>query len=151
MGNVSISLTDARDVLFRALFSVIFLGLGAEHIFSDDLIQELMPGWVPYPRLVSMTCGLWLVFWGAHILVGWRLRRAAYALGLFLIVVTIVVHLPGVLVMPVKIDASCQRLWDILQRSNLVKNLCLFGSCIHFIDYRVGRYSLEAIRNVRGS
>ena len=39
---------DVRDCIFRALFALIFVGLGFEHLFSDDLLQDLMPSWMPY-------------------------------------------------------------------------------------------------------
>ena len=45
---------DMADVLFRGLFCLIFVGLGAEHLFSDDLIRRLMPTWVPFERAVSI-------------------------------------------------------------------------------------------------
>jgi hypothetical protein len=34
---------DVSELLFRLLFSSIFVVLGAEHLFNDDLIQKLMP------------------------------------------------------------------------------------------------------------
>ena len=52
------------DLAFRGLFCLIFVGLGGEHIVDDALIQKLMPAWVPYKRLVSLACGLWLFGWG---------------------------------------------------------------------------------------
>jgi uncharacterized membrane protein YphA (DoxX/SURF4 family) len=135
---------DLADLTFRALFSLIFVGLGFEHLFSDQMLQLLMPTWIEYPRLVSIISGLWLLFWGSLIIVGWQLRYAAFALGTFLIIVTILVHLPGVLIAPIEVQAGCEKWWDILQRSNLAKNLCLLGVCIHFIYYQPGRYSLES-------
>ena len=135
--------SNVRDCIFRALFALIFVGLGFEHIFSDELLQDLMPEWVPYPRVASFLCGVWLLGWGGLIMVGWRVRWAGVALGAFLIFATLTVHLPGVLVAPISVNASCERLWSILQRSNLAKNLCLLGVCVTLIDYKVGRYSLE--------
>ncbi|MCZ6781517.1 MAG: hypothetical protein O7C73_07740 [Nitrospirae bacterium] len=64
---------------FRGLFCVIFLGLGGEHLFQDELIRLQMPAWVPWPRAVSILVGLWLVGWGGLILLGFRLRWAAIA------------------------------------------------------------------------
>lgn len=134
---------DLSDLIFRAMFSLIFIGLGGEHIISDQLIQHLMPTWVPYPRLVSFSCGLWLVFWGTFILIGWRIRHAAYALGIFLILVTLLVHLPAVYFNPSELPEQYHWMWQILQRSNLVKNLCLLGVCVHLMHHPLGRHSLE--------
>ena len=138
---------DLGEVVFRCLFCIIFLGLGAEHLFSDQLVQLLMPYWLPYKRAVSVACGLWLVGWGTLILLGWQLRRAAFALAAFLVIVTALVHLPGVFATPESIPTECAWLWTILQRSNLVKNLCLFGVCVHLLHHEPGKYSLQSYWN----
>ena len=134
---------DISDILFRSLFCLIFIGLGAEHIFSDELIQRLMPSWVPFKRAASILCGVWLVGWGTLIFLGWHLRLAAIALGSFVVIVTLLVHAPGVLRAPIEISSDCIWIWDILQRSNLAKNLCLLGVCFHLLHHSVGRYSVE--------
>ena len=79
-----------------------------------DAYRLLMPSWVPLPRLVSIACGVWLVSWGGLILLGRHLRWAA-----------------------------CGWMWDILQRSNFVKNLCLLGVCFHLLHHEAGKLSLE--------
>ena len=76
-------------------------------------------------------------------MVGWQMRLAAFALGMFLVVVTVAVHVPGVLTQPAALPPGSQWMWDILQRSNLVKNLCLLGVCFHLHYHQLGRYSLE--------
>jgi len=134
---------DEADFIFRAFFCLIFVGLGAEHIFSDSLIQKLMPDWMPYRRLISFLCGLWLFGWGSLILIGWKVHLSGIALGAFVIVVTLVVHLPGVMLIHTTMPAEWIWVWDILQRTNLVKNICLLGVCIHLLHHKVGKYSLE--------
>ncbi|MEL6348309.1 MAG: DoxX family protein [Myxococcota bacterium] len=134
---------DWGELLFRVLFSSIFIGLGGEHIVSDDLIQNLMPPWVPAPRLFSVGAGVILLTGGTMVLVGWRLKQAAWILGIFLVVVTATVHLPGVLLSPPPMPEETAWMWTVLQRSNLVKNLCLLGVCILLRDHQPGRYSLD--------
>lgn len=137
---------DLSELMFRALFSSIFLALGAEHLVDDRLIMELMPAWVPAPRLMSVTAGLVLLLGGTMVLLGWQLRRAAWLLGAFLVVVTAVVHIPGVL-LPAPSELGQQEwLWVVLQRSNLVKNLCLLGVCVQLGWHRPGRYSVDGRR-----
>jgi len=34
--------------------------------------------------------------------------------------------------------------WTVFQRSNLVKNPCLFGVCIHLTQHEHGRYSVDS-------
>ena len=136
---------DAAELLFRVLFSLIFLGLGGEHIFSDSLIQHLMPAWVPMKRLVSLGCGIWLVVWGAMIFLGYAVRRAAIALGAFVVLVTLAVHAPGVFARPEFVSSENEWMWQILQRSNLAKNLCLLGVCFHLLYHEPRRYSVSQL------
>ena len=75
---------------------------------------------------------------GSLILLGWKLRWTALALGGFLVAVTGFVHLPGLFSYPPGVSLECHWMWDILQRTNLVKNLCLLGVCFHLLHHRVG-------------
>ena len=137
---------DTRDLIFRALFSTIFLGLGSEHLMDDRLIQHFMPAWVGYPTLASRFSGFVLLVGGLSILTGYRIQLGARLLGAFLLVVTLTVHLPGVFQVPAGIPADAAWLWAVFQRSNLVKNLCLFGVCVHLTTQAPGRFSIDAWR-----
>lgn len=140
------------DLVFRFLFSLIFIGLGGEHAFSDELIQKLMPEWIPLPRLVSIFCGALLVVGGLMIALGYRLRLAAIALGIFLVIVTATVHAPAMMAAAAPIASEADRwMWDTLQRSNFVKNLCLLGVCIMLQHYQPGLWSLESYLQKRRS
>lgn len=135
---------DWRDLIFRGLFSSIFLGLGSEHLLDDRLIRHLMPDWVMFPALVSVLSGVVLLAGGLSILVGYRLQLGARLLGAFLIVVTFAVHVPGCFTVPPDIPADASWIWVVLQRSNLVKNICLFGVCVHLTTQAPGKFSLDA-------
>jgi uncharacterized membrane protein YphA (DoxX/SURF4 family) len=142
---------DTRDLIFRCLFSSIFLGLGSEHLLDDRLIQHFMPSWVVYPMLASRLSGLVLLIGGISILTGYRIQLGARLLGAFLFVVTLTVHVPGVFHVPAGIPADAAWLWAVFQRSNLVKNLCLFGVCVHLTTQAPGRFSIDAWRARRRS
>lgn len=135
---------DTRDFVFRALFSSIFVGLGLEHLLDDRLIQHLMPRWVGYPELASSVVGLILLLGGLSILLGYKVHRGAQLLGAFLVVVTLTVHVPGLFSTPEGISPEWSWLWTVFQRSNLVKNLCLFGVCVHLTQHEPGKYSVDA-------
>jgi uncharacterized membrane protein YphA (DoxX/SURF4 family) len=137
---------DARDLIFRGLFSSIFLGLGSEHLLDDRLIQHFMPAWVGYPMLASRFSGFVLLIGGVSILTGYRIQLGARLLGAFLFIVTLTVHLPGVFQVPAGIPVDAAWLWAVFQRSNLVKNLCLFGVCVHLTTHAPGRFSIDAWR-----
>ena len=141
---------DLCDLLFRIFFSLIFLALGAEHILSDDLIRRLMPSWIPMPQVASILVGIVLSVGGVCIVLGWRLRFAAVLLGGFVIVVTMVVHIPAVFLEQEFVNVSNQWMWDILQRSNLAKNLCLLGVCILLWHHEPGKWSLQQRLKVEG-
>jgi uncharacterized membrane protein YphA (DoxX/SURF4 family) len=147
----SLTRDDLFEFLFRALFCGIFLALGWEHLFSDNLIQRLMPDWVEPKRVASILAGLWLSVGGVLILLGWRLRFAAVWLGIFLLAVTTLVHLPGIIRGNSALPAELAWMWQILQRTNLAKNICLLGVCFHLYTHKPGRLSLTARLAARGA
>jgi uncharacterized membrane protein YphA (DoxX/SURF4 family) len=128
------------------LFSTIFLALGSEHLWDDHLIQQMMPTWLPAKHFFSTVAGMWLLVGGAMVFLGYRLRFAGYLLGTFLIVVTFVIHAPNLIAVPPDLAPEWHWLWNVYQRSNFVKNLCLLGVCFHLIHHEVGCYSLDTWR-----
>ena len=135
---------DVTDLIFRVLFSLIFLGLGLEHLFSDEMIQGMMPQWLSCRRPLSFFSGTVLLVGGLSVLLGFYTTRGAILLGSFLVIVTVLIHLPGTWARPEGLPEAWGWLWDVYQRSNLVKNLCLIGVCFHLINHRPGKYSLDA-------
>ena len=134
---------DVGDLLFRVLFSLIFVGLGLEHLLDDHLIQALMPEWLPFKRPLSIGAGLVLLAGGLSLMLGFRIHLGATVLAFFLIAVTLVIHVPALFHRPPGLPTDWGWLWDVFQRSNLFKNLCLLGGCIHLVDHEVGRFSLD--------
>lgn len=133
---------DASELLFRLLFSSIFVVLGAEHLFRDELIQQLMPDWLPMKRACSIASGLILLVGGASIALGVRVQEGAILLGVFLIVVTFVIHVPGMFRPSDFVAPEDMWLWDLYQRSNFIKNVCLLGVCFHLLTHEPGPYTL---------
>jgi uncharacterized membrane protein len=70
---------DVSELMFRLLFSSIFVVLGAEHLFHDDLIQQLMPEWLPMKRAFSVASGVILLLGGASIALGVRVQEGAHS------------------------------------------------------------------------
>lgn len=133
---------DLSELIFRILFSLIFLVLGAEHIFRDELIQRMMPEFLPLKRTISIGCGIILVGGGLMIMLGYRIHLAATILGLFLIAVTLAIHAPALLSAPLDLPDEWHWLWDLYQRSNFIKNLCLLGVCFFLLHHEPGKYRL---------
>lgn len=135
---------DTSDLVFRVLFSTIFIGLGVEHLVSDTLLQTLMPDWLGPKRLASLASGGILLAGGLSIALGYKVDVGATVLAGFLVLVTAIVHAPGLVGAPPPRAEGCAWLWQVYQRSNFVKNICLFGVCIHLVTHRTGRHSLDA-------
>jgi uncharacterized membrane protein YphA (DoxX/SURF4 family) len=142
---------DSSELVFRLLFSSIFIVLGGEHLLSDDLIQRLMPEALPLKRGFSLAAGLLLIGGGASIALGYRVYWAASALAAFLVLVTLLVHIPGMFQSPTGLSAQWAWVWDLYQRSNFIKNVCLLGVCFHFFYHEPGRYSVEQWLKNRGA
>jgi uncharacterized membrane protein YphA (DoxX/SURF4 family) len=138
----NLATNDVSELLFRLLFSSIFVVLGAEHLFNDALIQQLMPEWLPMKRVCSIASGIILLVGGASIALGVRVQEGAILLGLFLIVVTLAIHVPGMLQAPDFIVPDDMWLWDLYQRSNFIKNVCLLGVCFHLLTHETGSLTL---------
>ena len=134
---------NLTDLIFRILFSLIFLGLGMEHLFSDALIQGMMPDWMVYKRALSLTAGAILLTGGVSVALGFRTTYGAILLGAFVLTVTLVIHVPALFQQPGNLPEDWRWLWDVYQRSNLVKNLCLLGVCFHLINHQIGKYSMD--------
>lgn len=135
---------DLSELLFRLLFSSIFVVLGAEHLFDDELIQKLMPEWLPMKRAGSVASGVILLVGGASIALGVRVQEGAILLGVFLIVVTLVIHVPGMFQPADFVAPEDMWLWDVYQRSNFIKNVCLLGVCFHLMTHELGPHTLPA-------
>ena len=76
---------DLTELVFRILFSLIFLGLGMEHLFSDHLIQDMMPDWLVYKRALSIIAGIILLTGGLSVLLGYHMMWGGLLLCGFLV------------------------------------------------------------------
>lgn len=97
IGKVKLINQDFADLLFRVLFCLTFIDLGGEYLVKDDLIQKLMPNWLPITKIVSIGYGLILLLGGGLIALGYNLSFTAILLGAFLIIVTPIIHAPDIL------------------------------------------------------
>lgn len=129
------SLFATADLVFRALFSLIFLVAGVGHFIQADLMVERLvaaplggvaTSIAPASVMISAT-GVVLVAGGALLALGLRTRIAAVALIAVLIPITGTVHLaPG----PDHMGP-------------LFKNIALLGGLVHFAIRGPGSWSLD--------
>ena len=80
--------------------------------------------------------------WGGGTLV---LFGRATGLGAFAAVVTLAVHVPGGLARPVFVESEALWLWDILQRTNLVKKHLLVGGLFSLFTPSAGQIQSSAV------
>ncbi len=128
------ALDDVADVLFRVLFSLIFVVAGVGHfVRPHELVTRLLEAplsWLatavaPASLLILLT-GVILVPAGLALLLGFWTRPAAVLLLIVLVPITITV--------------------DVGNPKNmgpLFKNIALFGGLIHFAAKGAGGYALD--------
>lgn len=122
-------------LIFRILFSLIFIVAGAGHLLSPDgIVRRLQaaPGAflveaLP-PKLVVFASGGVLLIGGLALLTGLLTRWAAVALAAVLIPITLTVQVGG---------------GEML--GPLFKNVALMGGLLHFATEGGGRFSLDTV------
>lgn len=126
-------LGPASDLLFRGLFSAVFVAAGIAHFTQHDVMLARMQD-APFfdlvrllgsPSLMLYASGAVLTAAGCALLFGFQTRWAALALLLTLIPITATVHLaPG-------------------HAGPLFKNVALMGGLIHFAVRGPGVWGLD--------
>lgn len=140
-GRASQGVLDLADVVFRALFSAIFIAAGAGHlvrpmIFVERLVAaplgHLATSLGP-PKLLVVLSGIALLAGGTGLLLGFYTRVAALLLIAVLVPITITVDLGHTNAL-----------------GPLFKNIALLGGLVHFAAHGPGAYSVESAFRSRG-
>lgn len=121
-------LTNLALLVARILFSIIFLwsGFGKAMGFAASVDQLAKLG-VPLPMIVSLLVVALQIVGGLMILVGYGIKPAALALGVFSIAAAILVHF----------DLS-----DRNQTIHFLKNLAIAGGFLALAVTGAGAYSI---------
>lgn len=130
---------DASDVIFRVLFSLIFLFGGLGHFGNKEALQaglESAPNaylatMIASPELLMSLSGVALLVGGLALAAGFQARWAALGLFLVLLAMTVTVH----------IGNSGPHIVHVF------KNTALLGGLIHFSVKGAGAYSVDALMN----
>jgi len=125
---------DRSDLIFRSLFSLIFIVGGAGHFGQHEVMLTRLEGspWlslvnsVASPSLLLYMSGVTLLLGGIALLFGFFARQAALLLLVTLIPITFVIHIAPDHVGP------------------LLKNVAIMGGLIHFFVHGPGAYSIDS-------
>ena len=71
----------------RWLLVLLYVSFGVFHLAAPDSFLPIMPPWVPYPREVVLTTGLWEIAGGLSLLPARFRRFAGVAMALYAVVV----------------------------------------------------------------
>lgn len=120
-------------VLGRLLFAAIFIASAPMH-FSQKMIDMAASQGVPLASIAVPASGLLALAGGLSILLGYRAKLGAWALLLFLLPVTLMMH----------------RFWSApdkdamtLQMTMFMKNLALIGGALLITQFGAGPMSLD--------
>ncbi|MCW5935959.1 MAG: DoxX family protein [Fimbriimonadaceae bacterium] len=120
----------------RFLFSAIFVASAPMH-FSQRMIDMAASHGVPLAAIAVPASGLLSLAGGLSILLGYRARLGAWALVLFLLPVTLMMH---------QFWAVADTEAATLQLTMFMKNLALIGGALLITQFGSGPMSLDQCR-----
>lgn len=139
--SVSISTENAFTGLIiflgRLLFAFIFL-LSAPRLFSAQSASFAAQHGLPAASFLVPAAGILAGLGGLSILIGYRARFGAWAIVIFLVVVTPVMHNFWSAADPAAAQA---------QLTNFLKNLAMLGGALLITQFGAGPWSLDARRH----
>lgn len=120
----------------RALYALIFLMSAPLHFTAADIGYAAQQG-VPFPHLLVPASGLLALVGALSILLGYRAKLGAWALILFLVPVTLVMHA----FWKVQDPTMAQ-----MQQVMFMKNVSMLGAALLIAFHGAGPLSLDALR-----
>ena len=134
------SLTQASAIagpvvlLGRFFFAAIFLMAAPNHFKSETIAYAASQG-VPLASIVVPASGVIAILGGLSILLGYRARVGAWLIGLFLILVTPMMH---------NFWAVSDPMAHQMQMIMFMKNLSMLGGALLISQFGAGPWSLDA-------
>ena len=133
------ALTRATTLAGRALFSAIFIMSVAGHFRRGTIAFAASQG-VPFAGFLVPASGLLALAGGLSVLLGYRTRLGAWALVLFLVPVTVMLHNFWVVNDPMMRQ---------MQMAMFMKNVALTGGALLLANTGAGPVSLDARREAQ--
>lgn len=124
-------------VLGRFFFAVIFLMAGANH-FNKQTIGYAASQGVPLAAIAVPLSGVLAIVGGLSILLGYRAKRGAWLIVLFLVPVSFMMH---------KFWTVTDPMMAQLQMILFMKNVSMLGGALLISQFGAGPFSLDARRS----
>lgn len=130
------TLSGAVTLLGRFLFAAIFIASVPMH-FSQQMISMADSHGVPLASIAVPAAGLLALAGGLSILMGYHAKLGGWAIVLFLLPVTLMMH---------PFWAASDKEAMNLQLTMFMKNLSLMGGALLITQFGAGPMSLDALR-----
>lgn len=118
----------------RILFSLIFIVAAFGHFKPEEIAYATAAG-VPLARLAVPASGLLSLAGGLSIALGYRAKLGGWALVVFLVPVTLMMH---------SFWSVTDPMLKQMQLAMFLKNVSLIGGALFFAAHGAGAYSLDA-------
>ncbi len=118
----------------RALFAAIFLIAAPAHFTQQDIGYAAQQG-VPWPQALVPFTGLLTMVGGLSVLLGYKAKLGAWALVLFLVPVTVIMH---------NFWAVQDPMMAQIQQVMFLKNVSMLGGALLVTYFGAGPVSLDA-------
>lgn len=118
-------------IVGRVLFSIMF---GMNHFTAGDTMNGMVPSFLPFPGLIVLATGVLLVLCGLAVLVGYKTKVAALALGVFLLGTTFLTWAPQL--------AGAGD--NVIPMTMFLKDMSLAGAALLVSHFGAGPMSMDA-------
>ena len=123
-------------VLGRFFFALIFLMAGANHFSKQSIGYAVLAG-VPLASIAVPLSGVLAIAGGLSILLGYHAKLGAWAIVLFLVPVTLMMH---------KFWTVTDPMMAQIQMILFMKNVSMLGGALLISQFGAGSFSLDARR-----
>ena len=79
----------------KLMFALVIAFFGAGHLMNADMMSGMVPSYMPAPIIITYLVGVALIASAVSLLIGKKAQLAMTLLGVMLLLIALMVHLPG--------------------------------------------------------